>query len=188
MRQLALFSFVLGSLVHASEAQACSCLKLSPSEGFAASQAVFTGEVIAIGPNETTKFGGLEITLRVKQVWKGALQEQVEVHTAGSSAACGYRFVQGTTYLVYAVRDDADPLRVSLCSRTARVEDAQEDLDFLGKPSQRFGDPGSRRKSEHAEANTKDNCSASRGPTGDRGLVLSALMLVGGMLAVRRAT
>ncbi|MDH4282395.1 MAG: MYXO-CTERM sorting domain-containing protein, partial [Myxococcales bacterium] len=168
------------------EAQACSCLKLSPSEGLAASQAVFTGEVIAIEPNETTKFGGLAITLRVKQVWKGALQQQVEVHTAGSSAACGYSFVQGTTYLVYAVRDDADPMRVSLCSRTARVDDAQEDLDFLGKPAQRFDDPGVRRKSEQTEANAKADCSASPASTASPSLGLFALMLLGVALAFRR--
>ena len=44
----------------------------------------------------------------------------------------------GETYLVYAVRDEADPMRVSLCSRTAPVDKAKKDLDFLKKPTHTF--------------------------------------------------
>ncbi|MBT8469118.1 MAG: hypothetical protein KJN97_10245, partial [Deltaproteobacteria bacterium] len=105
--------------------------------------------------------------------------------TAGSSAACGYTFVKGETYLVYADRDEADPMRVSLCSRTALVADAEEDLDFLGKPSQEL-DSGARRTSKRDEANRKDNCSASPGPTGHTGLGWMLLFLAGATLALRR--
>lgn len=177
MRWLVVFCLGLASLTHPSEASACSCMQLSPSEGLSSSYAVFTGEVIEIQPNDATRFGGLEITLRVKQVWKGELDEQIKVHTAGSSAACGYGFVKGSTYLVYAVRDDADPLRVSLCSRTAPIEDAKEDLVFLGKPLHRFDDQGSHRKSGDGEASAKGNCSASRGNAGGAGFALIALLL-----------
>ena len=52
------------------------------------------------GPNKATRFGGLEVTLRVKRVWKGAPQEEIKVHTAGRSAACGY----GDILRVAAVR------------------------------------------------------------------------------------
>jgi len=159
-------------------------MKLSPSEGLSSSHAVFTGEVIDIEPNESTRFGGLEITLRVKQVWKGELGEEVKVHTAGSGAACGYGFVEGRTYLVYAVQDDADPLRVSLCSRTAPIENAKEDLDFLGKASLRFDDSDSRSKSKENKAN--DKCSASPGSTGRAGLAWIAMLLAGAALMVRR--
>ena len=69
-------------------------MQLSPSEGLTSSHAVFTGEVTDIEPNEATRFGGLEITLRVERVWKGDPNEEIKVHTAGSSAACGYTFVE----------------------------------------------------------------------------------------------
>jgi MYXO-CTERM domain-containing protein len=151
-------------------------MQLSPSEGLSSSHAVFTGEVTDIEPNEATRFRGLEITLRVKRVWKGAPQEEIKVHTAGSSAACGYGFVKGKTYLVYALRDEADPMRVSLCSRTAPIEDAKEDLDFLGKPSHQFGDDGARRR----------NCSASPGTTGSPGFGWMVLLLAGATLTARR--
>ena len=97
MRWLVVLLLGLTSLAQTSEARACSCMKLSPSEGLTSSHAVFTGEVTDIEPNEATRFGGLEISLRVMQVWKGEPEREIKVHTAGSSAACGYTFVKGET-------------------------------------------------------------------------------------------
>ncbi|MGB8328622.1 MAG: hypothetical protein WCE62_00745 [Polyangiales bacterium] len=186
MRWFVILALGLLSVAHASQARACSCMKLSPSEGLSSSHAVFTGEVTDIVPNEATRFGGLEITLRVKQVWKGTLGEEIKVHTAGSSAACGYGFVKGLTYLVYAVEDEADPLRVSLCSRTALLEDAKEDLEFLGKPSQQFDAQNAHRKNADGEPNGSDRCSASPGTTGRVGFSLIGLLLAGASLTRRR--
>ena len=183
MRWFALWILGLSSLAYVPKAHACSCMKLTPSEGLTSSHAVFTGEVTKIEKNEATRFGGLEVTLRVKRVWKGEPKEEIKVHTAASSAACGYTFVKGTTYLVYAVRDEADPMRVSLCSRTAPEDQAKEDLDFLGKPKHTF-EMG--RKSRHGEANLKDNCSVARGPIDPRRWGWLALMGLGLALAVRR--
>jgi MYXO-CTERM domain-containing protein len=154
-------------------------MKLTPAEGLSSSRAVFTGEVISIAKNEVTRFGGLEVTLRVGKVWKGDLAEEVKVHTAGSSAACGYPFVEGKTYLVYAVHDEADPMRVSLCSRTALIEDAGEDLEFLGPPSQEFG------AKSKAETRRKD-CSASMHGESGPSFAWVVLLLAGMALAIRR--
>jgi len=178
---------LLGS-AHASEARACSCMKLSPSEGLSSSEAVFSGEVIDIQHNDATRFGGLEVTLRVKQVWKGAVDREIKVHTAGSGAACGYSFAKGQTYLVYAVSDEADPLRVSLCSRTSPIEDAKEDLKFLGKPSHQFDEPRSNAKSKDRRADANGKCSASPVPPGDAGFGWITLLMVGAVLALRRFT
>jgi hypothetical protein len=147
-------------------------MQLTPSEGLSSSHAVFTGEVTAIEPNQATRFGGLEVTFRVQQLWKGEPRAEIKVHTAGSSAACGYAFAKGRSYLVYAVRDDADPLRVSLCSRTAPIENAKGDLRFLGKPSHKFD--GSR------------GCAAGPLHTDGLGLGLLALLLLGAIVAARR--
>jgi hypothetical protein len=161
-------------------------MALSPAEGVSSSHAVFTGEVTAITKNEATRFGGLEVTLRVKKVWMGAPSEETKVHTASSSAACGYPFLIGKTYLVYVASDEADPMRVSLCSRTALVEDAGEDLDFLGKPSHVFEEPEARPKSKTGESDRKDNCTASpRSVDGSRWGWL-ALLWAGTMLTMRR--
>lgn len=186
MRWLVVLLLGVASLAQTSEARACSCMKLNPSEGLSSSHAVFTGEVIEIERNEATKFGGLEVTLRVKDVWKGAPQAEVKVRTAGSSAACGYSFVKGETYLVYAVNDEADPMRVSLCSRTALVANAKEDLNFLGKPSHRFDTDASARKSKKSEAGNDDNCSASGAGTEHTGLAWMLVLLAGATVMIRR--
>ena len=148
-------------------------MQLSPSEGLTSSHAVFTGEVIGIERNEATRFGGLEVTLRVQKVWKGESHEEIKVHTAGGSAACGYTFVKGETYLVYALRDDADPMRVSLCSRTTPIDNAKDDLRFLGKP---LHEPGS----------SRGKCAAAPPGTDGPGFELLFLILLGAVLAVRR--
>ena len=178
MRLLVVLFLGLASLAQASEASACSCIKMSPSEGRSSSRTVFSGEVIQIEPNQATRFGGLEITFRVGRVWKGDPQEEVKVHTAGTSAACGYGFIKGERYLVYAVHDDADPMRVSLCGRTALLENAKEDLDYLGAPSHEFDSWSSRSK--------RDKCSASPGNTHGPGLGVLALLLIIAVLVVRR--
>jgi hypothetical protein len=167
-----LFGCFLG-LAQAADASACSCMKLTPSEGLTSSYAVFTGEVIDIQKNNVTPFGGIEVTIRVKQMWKGEPQKELKVRTAGSSAACGYAFAKGVTYLVYAVRDDADPLRVSLCSRTAPVDRAKEDLDFLGKPLHTFEE-------------SKRGCSVAPAVSGDDGPIWLLILVVGAALGARR--
>ena len=169
MRWFPTLVVALSVLSYAPHAHACSCMRLTPSEGLTSSYAVFTGEVTDIDKNDSTPFGGREVTLRVKEMWKGEPAEELRVHTASSSAACGYGFVKGVTYLVYAVRDEADPLRVSLCSRTAPVADAKEDLDFLGKPT-------------HTFEGRKRGCGVSRTSSSDVPLALLAL----GWLAVAR--
>ena len=177
MRWIAVLFLGLASLAYAPEARACSCMRLTPSEGLTSSYAVFTGEVSAIEKNTATKFGGLEVTLRVKRMWKGDPSEELKVHTAGSSAACGYSFVKGTTYLVYAVRDEADPLRVSLCSRTAPLDQAKEDLDYLGKPEHDF--EGKKRRRD---------CSVASGEAGTSAVASFALLLVLATFGIRRLT
>jgi len=186
MRWLLVLLIGLASFTQISEVRACSCMKLTPSEGLSSSYAVFTGEVTNIEPNTATKFGGVEITLRVKKLWKGEIGAEVKVRTAGSSAACGYNFAKGESYLVYADRDEADPMRVSLCSRTALVASAQEDLDLLGKPSREFDDPVARGKRNDGDRRRRDHCSASPGPTGDSGPSWVLLFLAGATLAIRR--
>ena len=178
-----LFVCLLGvsSFALTSEASACSCMRLTPAEGLSSSQAVFTGEVVSVEKNETTKFGGLEATLRVEDVWKGDIGAQVVVHTAASSAACGYNFVVGTKYLVYAYTDETDPMRVSLCSRTAPVENAKEDLDSLGKPAKRYD-----ATQKKADSGKKDRCSASALGAGGSSVTWMAFLLVVGALAMRR--
>jgi hypothetical protein len=61
-------------------------------------------------------------------------KRRVELSTASSGPACGYGFVPGETFLVYA-EGLAEDLIASTCSRTRTLEEAKEDLEELGPPA-----------------------------------------------------
>jgi hypothetical protein len=68
----------------------------------------------------------------VDRAWKGVNKGTARVFTSSQSAACGYRFSKGHTYLVYASGNSRGRLSTNICSRTKRLKDAREDLDQLG--------------------------------------------------------
>lgn len=130
MRRAILSLFVAAVVVLLAPAVgACSCIPPgSPQDALNASDAVFSGTV------ERVAFSGGEnrVLVDVSRVWKGPSYDAMMVSTAVSSAACGYNFNPGEDYLVYASTQDDGDLSVSLCSRTARLQDAQEDVAALG--------------------------------------------------------
>lgn len=148
-----------------SPASACSCMAPPPpAEALAESDHVFEGRVTAIdqtdagaaadprgdgdlagggAPPPPPLPGALTVTFEVVRTWKGADAEKFSVVTAGNTAACGFPFEEGETYLVYATAGDHDedgadddvegPLPgTGLCSRTKAIPDAGEDLAALG--------------------------------------------------------
>lgn len=114
------------ALVPASAA-ACSCVQVSPELALREHAAVFEGRVRSVEPTAD----GLRVTLEVVQQWKGIESEEAVVFTASNSAACGVAFEAETSWLVYADRR-ADGWQTGLCSRTRRIEDAEDDLMALG--------------------------------------------------------
>ncbi|MFN8008004.1 MAG: hypothetical protein U0V70_13460 [Terriglobia bacterium] len=72
------------------------------------------------------------IRFAVDEVYAGESQPEIEIQTHSQSTACGFQFVQGESYLVYAYRTSkSGPLVTSSCDRTAPIVDATEDLSFL---------------------------------------------------------
>ncbi|MDH3727793.1 MAG: hypothetical protein OER77_09700 [Myxococcales bacterium] len=181
MRWLTLFVLGVATLLPIGEARACSCMQQTLEDGAAQSQAIFEGVVTKIAPNTTTSFRGIEVTLAVKRAWKGIDGTEVAVVTASNSAACGYPFAEGSTYVVYAYRDKAGPLRVSLCSLTKPIDQAKADLEHLGEPSKAFADATKK------STNSKDRCTASAGPHESTSLGLFALLIAGLALVSRRS-
>lgn len=108
----------------------CSCVPPpSVPRAFAAADAVFQGRVIDV----RTGSEDLRVRIRVARRWKGAGSDTVIVHTAANSAACGFDFVAGTEYLVYArrARTPETALVASLCSRTKDARDARREIRTL---------------------------------------------------------
>lgn len=135
-------------VVYTGSVSACSCMPPGPPEQERnRSDAVFAGAVETIQNSTTSEFMGpgqdVTVTFDVSQVWKGQESETVAVKTATSSASCGYAFQEGESYLVYAEEDEGGEayhgedgeLTVSLCSRTAPLEDAEQDINALGAAS-----------------------------------------------------
>lgn len=127
MRLLALGAVLLAAMT-AAPAHACSCLAIDPPTAFAQADAVFEGRVLDIERNGAV----MRVTMAVVQQWKGIDGERVVVQTPEQSAACGVAFEPDTSWLVYAQTDESGQLSASLCSRTTRIERAQEDLAALG--------------------------------------------------------
>ncbi len=129
MASVALLS--LGLVVGtAGEAQACSCMVPPPAEeALKEADAVFVGQVLG---GEAKDRMTLEVRLAVERRWKGAESEEITVRTATSGAACGFSFTEGERYLVYGYEHEG-VLQVSLCSRTAPLDRAEEDIEALDR-------------------------------------------------------
>ena len=90
------------------------------------SAAVFSGEVLEI----RSGVNFLQARFRVEHSWKGVEAEQVSVLTENTAESPHYRV--GEKYLVFAgIRDGK--LFTGNCSRTKRLEYAEEDLKQLGE-------------------------------------------------------
>ncbi len=121
-------------------AEACSCMAPgSPTEELERSSAVFEGVVTGISQreaqgvvlNEVPRMPAVIVSFNVTRAWKGVQTETVVVETATNSAACGFSFTVGETYVVYA-RSEGGGLMTGICSRTKAIANAAEDLSALG--------------------------------------------------------
>jgi hypothetical protein len=98
------------------------------------SAAVFTGKVVRIERSEkrTGLFTEVEAVFEVEGVWKGVEKSTVSVFTSSHSAACGYGFMTGEKYLVYASDNGEGQLVTTICSRTKQTKEAEADFGELG--------------------------------------------------------
>ncbi|MGD6832528.1 hypothetical protein ACQCT5_10215 [Sutcliffiella halmapala] len=119
----------LFSLPFSSSTYACSCLPPgTPLAELEKSDAVFSGKVIEVKTDDST----LIAKISVKESWKGMDSKETTVHTAIDSAGCGVNFETGKEYIVYAYQEDGK-YTTYLCSRTAELAYAHEDLNELGE-------------------------------------------------------
>lgn len=140
--------------LRSNPAAACSCIAPPPPEkAFDAAEAVLLATVTEIRrPPEYPEWiyhlldaidrrfdTGLlfkayaqvsTVNLTVDATWKGVSTDRAAIYTASNGGLCGYPFVTGQQYLIYASRYD-DVFTTSICSRTAVALDAGDDLDFL---------------------------------------------------------
>jgi len=111
---------------------ACSCVPERPvCEAYQSADAVFLGEVPWRPMNLLSLLLGTTASLRVIEVFKGELGEEVTLQmNFAFPGGCSYSFRVGERYLVYAYQRDGH-FGTSICSRTRPIQKAEDDLDFL---------------------------------------------------------
>ena len=138
---LALMISVLWFLGNPGQVHACKCaVPGPPSEEFEKFSAVFAGKVVSVqhsfDPNAASLSPGDRTTVgfEVSTVWKGTVREDMYVTTPPTGGSCGFSFVEGEEYIVYAHDSpyDVGGYAVSICSRTALLGQAQADIDAFG--------------------------------------------------------
>ena len=139
---LALVMGVFLFLGNPATVHACKCVQPgTPSEELEKFSAVFAGEVTSIQHSYDAKAGFASpgdhttVGFEVSAVWKGTVHEEMYITTPPTGGACGFTFDEGEEYIVYAY-DSAYPeggYATGICSRTALLSNAQEDVDALGQ-------------------------------------------------------
>ena len=120
---------------------ACSCVAPgTPLEELEQFSAVFAGRVVSVvhsydpegrivTPDDRSTIG-----FAVSSVWKGTVHEDMYITTPPTGGACGFTFVEGEEYIVYAYDSNYDDggYTTGICTRTGLLGNAEEDLDAFG--------------------------------------------------------
>ncbi|MGV2940533.1 LPXTG cell wall anchor domain-containing protein [Mesobacillus sp. LC4] len=126
--------FLIGSFPAVSNA--CSCAELpTVAEELERSDAVFSGKVIEIKEEKVKGYMTKKVLFQVTNTWKGMDESQAIITTGLGGGDCGFRFIEGQEYLVYAKESDmygAKSLTTIMCDRTDTLRVLQDDLELLG--------------------------------------------------------
>lgn len=113
---------------------ACTCGGSgTPAWGYASAQAVFVGRVVGQGNTSFSlqNHNPVSFDIEVIESWKGVAAPRMTVVTGRGGGDCGLQLHVGDEYVIYAYGDGTTPLAVSMCSRTAPVAQASEDIRYL---------------------------------------------------------
>ena len=139
VRVLAALALVLS--FRAADAGACSCGGSgAPCEAAWRVDAVIAGIVRSVEVIDHVELGApYQSTLVKFEVERSFINGSpgiVELTTGRGGGDCGYQFVAGKRYLVYASKQASGRLSTGICSRTRPLEAAAEDLAYLASVSQ----------------------------------------------------
>ncbi len=136
-------------------ALACRCLPPpSPNFGMEKSDVVFVGKATDVetieadgwlygafkqmmGSERLYEFETIRATLEVTTPIKAADESPLILETLASQEQCGIPFQTGGEYFVYAYRSPQGDLKTDMCTRTATVAKAAEDMAVLVEKKKR---------------------------------------------------
>jgi hypothetical protein len=114
--------------VGASKVQACvKCAVPNFADAKVRAKAIFIGKVIGVTEEGTSKI----FEFQVSKTWKGSTSKIIKV-TYFEAVRYEPIFEVGKDYLMFAESGDDQNLHVYRCSRSAAVENAEEDVKSLG--------------------------------------------------------
>lgn len=169
---------------HAGEAHACKCAEPgSPSEELEKFDALFAGRVVSVhhsydpDARSVTPDDRSTIGFEVSTVWKGEIHETTNITTPPTGGSCGYRFIEGESYVVYAYdsRYGDGGYTAGICSRTAPLSRAQADIDELGD--------GQAPQAGTSGPSPEEPPDAALGAAWVIVIVVAAIIVVGGIVA-----
>jgi hypothetical protein len=136
--RLLTLSFLAVWALPTAPVEACSCMGPGkPCEAFWRAESVFIGTVASIDQEMVTdKWSDRPYPRRVVSfdavtVTRGPSDQPMRVRTGFGGGDCGYTFNVGQSYVVYTHRDSDGRLATSICTRTAPLERAVDDLSFI---------------------------------------------------------
>jgi len=134
-------ALALSVVVRAEDARACSCgsAGVPPCEAAWRADAVFAGTVRSIEQVDQldgSPYRSNLVTIEIERGFINASPGTIQVATGTGGGDCGYRFVSGRRYLVYAWRTESGRLSTGSCSRTRPLEEAGEDVAYLATVAQ----------------------------------------------------
>ncbi len=129
-------------VVAAARVEACTCAGGDPPcEAFGGSAAVFVGTVTDItstprrapGEGREAEWASRTVKFSVEEAFSGVEGAEAQVSTGLGGGDCGYEFVKGVSYVVYAYRRSGvgQRLGTGTCTRTRPALGASEDLEYL---------------------------------------------------------
>ena len=194
---LALVMGVLWFLGNAETVHACSCVQPgTPTEELEKFSAVFAGRVVSVQHSFDPDAGSVvrendertTVGFKVSAVWKGTVHEDMYISTPLTGGSCGFTFVEGEEYIVYAGDSwyDDGGYTVGICSRTALLDLAQADLDAFGEgnaPLVGTGGPAPEQPPDTARDVALPNTGGSKPPFWTAAMVagIGAAFAVGGL-------
>ncbi len=130
-------------------AWACSCaFPPTPADAFARTEAAFQGTAVGVsnslplpfvdqirdwlGLPHVDNYGGRLFSIEVTRSWKGVTTTLADIRTGYGGADCGYEFVIGVEYVVYAGHTSDGDWGTNICTRTTPTTSAVDDLTYLG--------------------------------------------------------
>lgn len=130
---IGIFSILLFIVLNNNQTFACSCMmNESPNISMEKAKSVFIWKVSKIEEssviNDLFEYKKNYVTFNVSSNIKWNTNKEIIIVTAKDSATCWYNFEDWKNYIVYT-HWEWNKQEVSLCSRTALLTEANEDLE-----------------------------------------------------------